>query len=275
MSYREVAEATFGECLGESGNEARFLCPHHDDRVGKLYTNTDTGMWLCFSGSCGAKGRLGTLSVDDEISALRRRLTKLTEGDNDEARIYPEAWLRQFQQGHPYWTTIRKFSPKTVQRFNLGYDPATDKLTIPLRDSHGEVLGVVRRALDGSRPKYAHPVGFRSGKHLYGSHLVGERTKVALVEGPLDAVACWDARVPALACHGARLTEGQAWLLRYIGVGTVVAMFDNDHAGRMATEGLREVIPDLIVQRAEWRWSAKDPGELRPDQRRMFFHEAK
>ena len=276
MSLLSVAEARFGDVLGESGDEARFRCPYHDDDEGKLYVNVMTGLWICFSGHCGKKGKLGYANEDDEIDGLRSRVRRMNEEEEAPVERLPEGWLRQFQRGHTYWHTIRKFSSKTIERFDLGYDPASNRLTIPVRDTQGELLGAIYRSLDGSKPKYLHPKGFRTGHHLFGSHLVGDRRKVALVEGPLDAIACWDARVPALACYGARLTEGQHWLLNYLGVEVLVPMFDHDKAGARATEALNDEVDDLVIFPASWpaNSTAKDPGELRPDQRRKVYHGA-
>ena len=273
----DIATDRFGECLGDNGIEARFRCPYHEDTVGKLYVNLETGLYLCFGGSCGAKGKIDHANVDDEIGALRARLKRFENNDAAEpVQTYDESWLRQFTNGHPYWTTVRRFTPKTVKRFNLGFDPQTNRLTIPIRDSRGLLLGAIYRSLGNEKPKYLHPRGFRTGRHLFGAHLVGGRTKVALVEGPLDAVACWDARVPALAIHGSRLTDHQAHLLRWLGVDTVVPFFDRDAAGRRAAERVAEVLDDMIVYHGTYRptWSGKDPGELGPDQRRIFYNTA-
>jgi len=275
MSYLDLATAKFGDVLGESGDEVRFRCPWHGGS--NLYCNVETGLYLCFGGSCGAKGRLDHVDMDDEIGALRAKLKRI---EHPEAaapvQTYDESWLRQFNKGHPYWTTIRKFKQTTVKRFDLGFDPQTNRLTIPIRDSQGRLLGAIYRSLGNERPKYLHPHGFRTGRHLYGAHLVNDRTKVALVEGPLDAVACWDARVPALAVHGSRLTEEQAHLLRWLGIDTVVPFFDRDTAGRRAATRVREILSDMIVLHGTYQpsWSGKDPGELRPDQRRVYFARA-
>lgn len=271
-----AAEGKFGECLGVSGDEARFLCPYHDDDTGKLYLNVVSGKWICFSGHCGAKGRIGYESTDDELEGLRKRLARLERGDDpNTVKVLPEAYLRQYTE-HPYWLT-RGFNRKTVKSFGLGFDPLSNRLTIPVRAVDGSLLGVITRSLDGSRPKYLHPKGFKTGKHLFCSHLAKGYEKVALVEGPLDAVACWDARVPAVACYGARVTEGQLWLLRWLGVTTVVPFFDRDRAGAAAADHLRNADTGLLVLDGSWgaTWRGKDPGELKPYQRRAFYHGAR
>jgi DNA primase len=272
LVYAPVIERRF-EVHHWEGPEALCRCEWHDDQGRpNLSVNGRTGLYRCFV--CGARGKIGGLTEDEEMAALRSKLKAMDEPDVEETQEKPESWLKQFG-GHSYWKTGRGFSRRTIERFNLGYDPHTNRLTIPIRSIEGNLLGAIYRALDDSKPKYLHPKGFRTGHHLFAAHLLANRTKVALVEGPLDAVACWDARVPAVAVYGARLTEGQAHLLRLLGVDTVVPMFDNDPAGRAAADGIREYIPDLIIHKGLWRWDyAKDPGELRPEHRRMFWRSA-
>lgn len=272
MPYADAIERRFDVHHWE-GPEALCRCEWHED-TGRpnLSVNGRTGLYRCFV--CGAKGKLGGLTQDEEIAALKAKLKAVDEPETEEIQVKPESWLKQFGS-HRYWRTGRGFSNKTIETFNLGYDPHTNRLTIPIRSIEGELLGAIYRALDDSKPKYLHPKGFRTGHHLFAGHMLQNRTKVALVEGPLDAIACWEARVPAVAVYGARLTEGQAHLLRLMGIDTVVPMFDRDAAGRAAAEGIREYIPDLLIHQGEWPWTyAKDPGELRPTHRRMFWRSA-
>jgi hypothetical protein len=42
--------------LVRSGDEARGLCPFHDDNNPSFSVNRKTGLWVCFSGSCGRTG---------------------------------------------------------------------------------------------------------------------------------------------------------------------------------------------------------------------------
>ena len=255
------------------GREFICRCKWHDDGGRpNLSVNGENGLYQCWV--CGAKGRIGELTEEEELDALRARLRAVENPVVEEIEIKPESWLRQFTS-HQYWRTARGFTTPTIQKFELGYDAGTNRLTIPIRTTEGKLIGAIKRALDDSKPKYLNPSGFRSGHHLFGSHLVNGRNKVALVEGPLDAIACWDVRVPALAVYGARLTEGQAYMLRFLGIEVVVPMFDRDVAGRAAAATVRNAVPDLIIREGEWPWTyAKDPGELRKSHRRAFWRSA-
>lgn len=278
MKYEKLIRQTF-EVVGVSGEEFVCMCLWHNDS-GKpnLYVNGKKGLYLCHS--CGAKGHMSKMgpvptATSDE---LKERMTKLRSVTNDQHQ-YSEAWLSRFDFPHDYWTS-RGLSTSIREKFDLGYDPLKDVLTIPVRDEDGVILGTIIRRLDDQKPKYLYPAGFKIGRHLFGAWLLKEdqRHTVALVEGSIDAIACWDARVPALAMLGARLTVDQRDVLKRLGVKTVVVFTDNDNAGRNAVYQVKEQLrhTGINVKVAVYRsyWSAKDPAELRPEQRRKAYHSA-
>lgn len=270
---------------GTSGREFQCVCPWHDDKGrGNLYVNGESGLYNCFS--CGAKGTLATLLDDGELlptpglDDLRSKLYRAQASRKPALRPKPESTLNRYEPGtmHRYWTKTRGFSHKTIDAFGLKYDTLTDCAIIPIRDPEGRLLGVIERRLDGSKPKYNHPSGFKAGGHLFAADKARRHRRVALCEGPLDAVACWDAHVPAVAMHGARLAEDQARVLKQIGVYNVVVMTDNDDAGRQAVPQIHEALKGTGIQvevawyRPDWR--AKDPGELDRRQRHQMFKTA-
>lgn len=279
MKYETLIRKTF-DVIGVSGDEFVCKCLWHDDR-GKpnLYVNGKKGVYLCHA--CGAKGHMSKMGpVPSATSGELRERLQAQRGLNDTGgRVYSEEWLTRFAFPHEAWER-RGLSPETIDMFDLGYDPIKDVLTIPVRNETGEVLGVITRRLDDQRPKYLYPKGFPIGHHLYGSWLLkrDQRRVVALVEGSVDTIACWDARVPALGLLGARLTKDQRALLHRLGVKTAVIFTDNDHAGRAAVDQVHEALlrSGIGVKVAVYRsyWDGKDPADLKPQQRRKAFHSA-
>lgn len=279
MRYEALIRKTF-EVVGTSGDEFVCRCLWHDDH-GKpnLYVNAKRGVYLCHA--CGAKGHLAKMGrIPPPTSGdLNDRLKSLRGKNDTGGRVYSEEWLTRFAFPHDGWER-RHLSPETIDLFDLGYDPMKDVLTIPVRSENGDILGVITRRLDDLKPKYLYPKGFPIGHHLFGSWLLkrDQRRVVALVEGSLDAIACWDARVPALGMLGARLTKDQRTLLQRLGVKTAVIFTDRDHAGRAAIPQVHEALEGsgIMTKVAIYRsyWTGKDPDELRPDQRRKAFHSA-
>ena len=267
-----------------NGDEMTVLCPFHDDTHPSLSINVAKGVYVCWS--CGESGTMARLAeaigsglIDLGVSTdqIRSRLVK--NRPSRQVRYLPETALERYDFAHPFWTETRGFSESAVEGFRLGYDMETNRVTIPLRDEQGRLLGVSFRRLDDERPKYMDPPNFRKGKGFYGAWKLryGQR-KVALVEGPLDAVACWDARIPALAMMGGRLTRDQVRLLRILGITTVVTMCDNDAAGHKAVRLIQSMLhgQGIRVMVGSYRpyWRAKDPGELSSDRRRKMYFSA-
>ncbi|MGY1683150.1 MobF family relaxase [Geodermatophilus sp. SYSU D01176] len=144
-----------------------------------------------------------------------------------------------------------------AQRARTGalIDRFRDRLTFPIHDLEGAVVGFIARRNptaphDGpAGPKYLNTPGtdlYRKGEHLFGLHegraaLTAGATP-ALVEGPLDALALTLAgagQTVGVATLGTALTDQQAHLLgsyiRPAGPGILVAT-DNDPAGQQAAE---------------------------------------
>jgi DNA primase len=263
-----------------SGDEFLCMCPWHDDTSqGHLYVNGIKGLYLCMS--CGAKGSLANLSLPRIVVGsddVREKIERFRKGRKP-IRFHPEAWLRQFDVPHDYWTQERGLPSEVVHQFRLGYDPFTNRCTMPLRDAHGRILGVTYRRLDGGKPKYLHPKGFPTGKYLYGAWLLGEERTVALVEGQVDACRGWASRVPALALMGARITRDQIKALQHLGVRTVVLMLDNDAAGLRGTVQIAEAMKGSGIRvKSGWYrdyWmGVKDPDGLSPQRYRKMYHSA-
>lgn len=278
MKYEAIIRRSF-DVRGTSGPEFLCRCPWHNDR-GKpnLYVNGVKGVFYCQS--CGRKGHLRDIAATlpaATTNEIRERLKLMHERTSNQRRIYPEAWLKQFDNLHPYWED-RGFSLEVISRFQLGFDYQKGMLTIPVRDPRGQLLGVINRQLGNTGPRYRYPKGFPIGNHLFASWEIKAQAKVALVEGSLDAVACWDAKVPALGMYGSRLTERQKGVIVRLGIEQVVIFTDNDDAGQSAIPQIADALrgTGVLCRVARYRsyWSAKDPGELRHDQIKKAFHSA-
>lgn len=276
MKYEEVIRQRF-DVVSVSGDEFLCRCPFHND-TGKpnLYVNGVKGLYYCHA--CQAKGSLKDVPVEED---WRKLLARIEGSDRPRQKYMRNEYLKQFRHPHPYWSEQRGFSEKTIKRFELGYDIMRNEGVIPVRDHRSRLIGVIRRRFDADvdgGPRYLYPKGFPLSKTLFGMWLLGVRhRKVALVEGSLDAIACWNARVPALALLGSRLSEAQHDLLHKLGIEHVVVFTDNDRAGRAAVEQIHEEVHGLQVSAVQYRpyWSGKDPGDLTEKQIRKAYHSAR
>jgi DNA primase len=143
----------------------------------------------------------------------------------------------------------RGFTPDELKAAGLATTRGTDyfprRLTFPLADARGRVVGFQARKLrddDPLRGKYVNsPEGdlFHKGSILYGLHLaksaIGKQDFAAVVEGNTDVIALRQVGFePVVASMGTALTERQ---LRELGRLTkrLFLCFDADAAGQEAT----------------------------------------
>lgn len=288
MKYEGVIRKSF-EVKSTSGQEFLCLCPWHADTGGgHLYVNAIKGVYLCMS--CGTKGHLDRMGLVPRMTTadIRERLA-MVKAPKVEFKTYPEGWLKKFAVPHPFWTQERGLPQDVVDLFCLGYDPFTNRMTLPLRDVHGRILGVSYRRIDGGSPKYLNPKGYPIGRHLYGAWLLTDKPvrTVAVTEGQVDAIRCWSYGIPAVAAMGARLTDDQVRVLQRLGVHKVVLLLDNDNAGRKGTIAIYDALRGTGIRvvsgwyRPYWTKptpdglrEVKDPDELSRPRLRKMYHSA-
>ncbi|MBR4702610.1 MAG: DNA primase [Oscillospiraceae bacterium] len=130
------------------------------------------------------------------------------------------------------------------------YDKFRNRLMFPVLDVRGEVVGFSGRALEeGQEPKYLNSpetVVFSKRRSLFGINLAknSKRGSILLVEGNIDVVTLHQAGFDnAVAAMGTALTTEQTRLIsRY--AKEIVLCYDNDPAGKKATERALDILRD-------------------------------
>lgn len=246
------------------GVERPFLCPEHGDSRPSASVNMVKKVWFCYT--CHAHGELTgeAMLAEPDYHSMRLWLdSKLAQGT-----IYPEAWLDRYDAGpvHQYW--VDRVGTTAARRFRLGSDPDSEAVTYPLRDPRGQVLGIVRRSLGDSGPKYKYPAGVDVGRLLF-QYTPAHRDAVVLVEGALDAIALWRVGIEAFAIYGSRLSEHQVHLIDKIDPEYVYTCYDLDKAGWTAHCETERAFKHRMVDRITWpkAWGG-DIGEISEDHRK-------
>ena len=137
-----------------------------------------------------------------------------------------------------------------VQNKNGGfYDKFRNRLMLPVIDTKGDVVAFGSRVLDKSEPKYMNssetPV-YSKRRVLYGLNLAKKtkRPNIILCEGNLDIVTLHQAGFDnAVASMGTALTVEQTRLLSRF-TKELVLCYDNDNAGKVATERALQILND-------------------------------
>jgi DNA primase len=151
------------------------------------------------------------------------------------------------------------------------YDRLRGRLTFPIRDARGRIIGFGGRALtENQEPKYLNtpesPI-FHKREAFYGlsSALAAIRRadRAVIVEGYFDRIALARAGVDeSLATCGTALSEGHARNL-HRRTRNVVLLFDGDEAGQRAMERSLEVLlPAGLRVRAALLPAGADPDDL-------------
>jgi len=240
------------------GVERPFCCPAHDDSNASASVNTLKGVWYCYA--CHAHGTLTdhVMSIDQAISIL---------AGTEPARIYSEQWLDIYDAHYvsPYWK--KRVGHDVAENNRCGTDPITGAPTYPLRDSDGNVTGVVtRHDANSYGPKYKYPYGTATSRTLFGrlvySHVV------VLVEGAGDVMAIEQSGLPdgwtVVGCYGAGLHHVQSQLVARLDPKVVIAAFDDDGAGQAANERAHQTLNQIapVVSHPWGTVGGKDAAEI-------------
>lgn len=123
------------------------------------------------------------------------------------------------------------------------------RLTIEIRDRHGNIAGFGARSMDGSEPKYLNSPRssiFDKSGLLYGLNWaadgISSSGSVVVVEGYMDAITAHEAGFDnTVASMGTAITTDQVGLVRGLANEVILAL-DSDVAGQAATRNSLETV---------------------------------
>lgn len=256
----------------KTGNQnIMAFCPFHSNhRTPAFCLSLTSGLWICFG--CKRTGNLGTLLHDIGVPGLviqtqykyvleeaaqhrQPRFDPLRPQIISEDPL-PESFLGLFDMC-PLALVDEGFDPNVLASFDVGFDEVHHRITYPLRDLQGHLVGISGRTVigEGSRYKvydgeYEHwqlprrdaqkdkrSALLWNGHRIYKEVFNRNDASVVLVEG---FKACmWLTQLGVantVAMMGSYMSERQQWLLERLGA-TVYIMLDNDKAGQKALRG--------------------------------------
>jgi DNA primase len=256
-----------------SGNEnIMAICPFHrkadgsEERGASFAMNKNSGLWFCHS--CKACGNLYTFLRG--IGFSHARLTSEYQYVLDEAakhhepapdplrpispvadNVEPlrEGFLGLFNY-YPQLMADEGFPPDLCQRFGIGYDELHNRVTFPLRDLAGRLVGISGRSTVNAKPRYkvysTEYLDFgldardtQKRALIWNGHealvelaqMPVHLRRIIVVEGFKAAMRVAQADVgPVIATLGSYLSKEQQWFLEGTGA-TVYLMPDHDEPG--------------------------------------------
>ena len=185
----------------------------------------------------------------------------------------------------------RGFTPADLEEWGIGYDPRSNRVTIPICDVSGSIVGVKARYVGERKrddrgkkiPKYLilgdrsdrRPVyGFaryQKSRHIFGLDKAFGNQAV-LCEGELDVMALHCAGYSAVGTGSAALSDVQARRLRDH-FETLILFFDCDPAGERTIWGFYKHDDDWrpgIVEKLEPFMTLKVVGFHRSDPAKLW-----
>jgi DNA primase len=255
------------------------ICPIHMGNNPTFNINTENGMWRCWNPQCDQRGnfamflyRICKMDYNEaieyadsmpEIASSTPDEWKLPAYDSrftvPDDQVIDEAVLGLYTKC-PRHMLDRGFSLDFLRRYDIGFAsddvewPAgsgkllgKNRVTFPIRDARGRLIGFTRRSVDDSWPKYLHFVD--RSVALYLVDRITGPGPILLTEGPVDAlrprfiyeqlpieiIGEFTPFSRAVASLGALLTDAQADLISKL-TDDVVIGYDNDDPGRSGTK---------------------------------------
>ena len=267
-----MAGPTLDEVMQDGyGVERSFLCPVHDDHSPSASVNSISGWWTCFS--CGAKGKYDLAHKYEDPYQLGRALQHMKDKAEHVPKIYSESWLNAFDSIPSFYWRTRYRDRNLIREHRLGEDPYGTYATIPMRDSTGKILGVIRRDLTGHQTKYAYPYGVVVGRHLYNYHRL-QGDVLLITEGATDAIAAQEVGFKAaVALYGSKMTRTQAQLVHRYAPKSILVATDQDDAGEGARASVEAMLGDSYPIERLWWSDHKDLNSIPVSDRAAMLSE--
>jgi len=280
----------------DSAGDIMVQCPYHgngQERRPSMGIRKSDGMCHCFAchevhtlpelisfvfgsndlfGQYGRKWLLknfGTVQIEErkdvEIDLERNNTSAknsmVDNSDSGKPQWVSEEELDKYRYYHPYMFE-RGLNEAVIERFDIGYDKATDSITFPVRDIYKHTLFIARRSV-----KYKHfnyPKGVE--KPIYGlyelyQNQITKNSDVFITESMIDCLLLCEYGFNAVAMNGTG-SELQYKQLADIPARHFILATDNDEAGRLAKEKIRKNVPNKLITEIDFPSDIKDVGDL-------------
>lgn len=263
-----AVEPHLGRLRRAGGDNASAACPFHGTKTGTPFSiNLSNGLWHCFT--CHERGNLYTLlrafgmgrqAIEYHHGTLVSALRGQSSPGFDPIR--PKVWVEEplpdvtlgLFDYCPTPLLEQGFSEEMLRDLDIGFDEKHLRMTFPLRDLDGALLGISGRTVIGEDPKYKvytkeyEAFGLPGRSHpnkdivLWNVHRVYPAQFLSEEPEPIVVVEGFKACMRMLqhgfrntvAVLGTYLSPPHRWILERMG-GPVYLMLDNDGPGRHAT----------------------------------------
>jgi DNA primase len=238
-----------------SESNYKGFCPFHGGNSPSFSVNTENGLWNCFGGCGGGNLRKFLTMIGEDRTTIVRLSKKFQQKYQPRAKkrkraegpvFLPEKLLGVFDWC-PQDLLREGFEERILFENDVGYDQELGRVTYPVRDKQGRLVGIIGRTTDSGFGKYKayrqelRRYGFEvphmnKGDYLWRHHKVIEelrdtRKPVYVVEGFKAALwFCQSGMTNVVALMGSSMSDVQANMLSSM-TSRVILCLDNDEAG--------------------------------------------
>lgn len=287
-------------------------CPFHSKANGQeedtpSFTMSLTkGLYFCFA--CQEKGNLlmflrnvgvSRIMIERRFQPLLEQISSFTPKKMDPLRPgvfdknpLPEGLLGLFDY-LPIDLEKDGFNETLLQKFDIGFDRDHMRITFPLRDLNGNLVGISGRTVVDEFPRYkvydkeferwGYPfrrtdkrIVLWNADRVYPIAFFQDNAQIIIVEGFKACLRMIQNGYPnTVALLGTHLSEEQKWVLERIG-GAVYLMLDNNEWGRLGVARVgTKLSASLTVKVVEYPEEIQQPSDLGPTEAKAAMAAAK
>jgi DNA primase len=231
--------------------DSNVVCPFHDDTSPSLHISSD-GKAKCHSGQCGMKAssiiELWSKFYNIPYLDARNELYGYIED------VIPDSRVKAFERNLAHalmardWLrgNTRGLYDIVMKDFRLGYDPKTERITIPIFDQFGMCVNI--RSVDwrGRSENKVINVRGKGKPRLFPEKTVVDKDVLLLVEGEWDAIMGQQLGFPTVTWTGGAGSYSKDFLYMFEGK-TVAIIYDNDQAGHLGAAEMLSLIDGSII----------------------------
>lgn len=174
---------------------------------------------------------------------------------------YKVDWPTRFAEWHegaaPEWVDYllgeRGFEPEILMDWEFGYSKDKNRITLPVRDEDGDLVGIKARAYDDeTKPKYLNLrdpnndiEAFLKNEIVFGLYLCRQDEPLIVVEGEFNVIAMQTLGYNCGGVNGSYFGDRQIQLIKRW-TDHAILFFDSDRAGWDATNSVAETLNPFI-----------------------------
>jgi 5S rRNA maturation endonuclease (ribonuclease M5) len=289
----QFTDGDYSLVASEDGTELNVRCPFHkggEEVHPSLYWNIDSGLFFCHSCKAGGglpqflrlvgmnRNEIEALVANVKFLSRRPRTTFQRLGRNNPLStnmILPESilGLYDFEPNH---LVSKGYDPAILDEYDIGYDLVSKRVTFPIRDVYGRLVGISGRADNKyQQPRYKiykeefhyldRRYELKKRSILWNAHNAWakfmhspEQPVLILVEGFKAALYLIQLGYrDTVALMGSTISDVQRFILSMLG-GVVIVFLDNDSAG---LKGTRKIVHELRVRSTCIPYAVRYPGD--------------